>query len=300
MHSRASVLLLPLLGICGLLSGCGTYKHTAPYPANAPQAEAKVTDTQPSKMSSFPPGIYYNKDSRMVFNGHQKGEMVGSMFGLIGVIVADQINKNNGKDRFDPEGEISSFDLVGETRSIFEEELAAHPSSKLLLNPEVKPKVTLCISPYILMDYDGYSTIHPFLAMEVRLSTKQQTLWDVRYFAQAPMNFSEETWKTDAQLPDAIKTAIRRACTALIMEINGELTGTRKVQTSCNLAWLTGPRTTLSSFKAVVVGETDDCYILRLVFPDMSVLSGVQIIEKDSISLTDAEFKLPWKEEKAK
>ncbi|MBN1403037.1 MAG: hypothetical protein JW942_01040 [Opitutales bacterium] len=298
-HKSYPKTLLSLLGICGILSGCATYNKSAPYPADAPQAKTEITDEHPSWMSSFPPGIYYNEDARMVFSGHQRGEQVGSMFGLVGVLVTDQINRSSGEKRFGAEAKEVQLDLVEQTRSIFEQAAAEHPCSKILLDPSEKTKSTLTISPYVLMDYDGTCVIHPFLALEVELKNSKGALWSVHYFAQAPQNFNEVSWGKGEDLPIAIKTAIHRACTALVMDINGELTGTRKVETYSGLAWCNEQYSPIMKFRGVIVGETEDCYILRMAIPDMSVAAGIQIIQKDSITLSDADFDLPWESKKS-
>jgi hypothetical protein len=287
-----------------IFAGCATYKMAQPCPATPSPAKAEVSKELPSKWSSFPVGVYFDEAHRMAFTGHQGGEMAGMMFGVVGVLVADGVNSANGKARFEDSTKALSFDVVALTNQALATRLAAPDGGKrLMLEGEAPNKATLEIMPYVLMDFDANKTGHLYVVMNVKLMTRSgphessKVVWETRYIAQAPgvypLDPSTKVWDKDNKASAAVAVAVDRAVWAILADANGQLNQTRTVTYSGVIAWIS--RIQVSGVQAVVAGETADVYALRMIMGDAAVCAGVHVVEKSSVTLTDAKFKIPTK-----
>ncbi|BET65913.1 hypothetical protein ASA1KI_08310 [Opitutales bacterium ASA1] len=280
--------------ILGLLaSGCASYRYALPYPADAKTARTDISEEHPSAGTQFPIGTFYDKDHRVVFSGHQKGEQVGMMFGLVGVLVAHQANKAAGADRFGGHVDDLDFDLTTIARTALAEELAHAPATRLrLVGDAAETHAILEIVPYALVEYAPGGGGKVYVSLRARLAQGGATQrWIGRYFAAADGTHLQSTWEQEGRLETALREATERAVRMLVRDVHGGYPGSRTVKISGRWAW-TARLPQLTS-RAIVLDETDEHLVLRFVAADALVFSGTHFVERKDVTLEDAVFKIP-------
>lgn len=71
-----------------------------------------MSEEHQSKMTEIPVGVYYDKTRRVALAGHQGGIILGVMLGPLGVLAADEVNKDIGEEKLQAYAEDHESDVV--------------------------------------------------------------------------------------------------------------------------------------------------------------------------------------------
>lgn len=274
------------------LTGCATYKYAKTPPATPATLGWLTASETPAKMSSFPVGTYYDNQHRMAFNGYQKGQTLGLLFGVAGVLLADQANKSTGKDKFGASTQLIDIDIAKETRLALERQVQSQGCKRIVFEP--RKEAMLEISPYALVNFDKQGQSRLYAVLNVKLVTAtDETLWSARYFAAAKGRhpyMGDNSWIGGGLLNPAIEEALDRCAWAMIQDIEGRFSDRTKVTAKGSWAWSEDP---ILEWRAIKIAETDDFVVLRFVIGDAMTFAGTHVVEKSSVSLTPGNFSLP-------
>lgn len=296
-HTKtSSVKRLPSLCLLAALSlslgGCASFKRIADYPAPAAPAQVAVVPKPMSKMSELPLGAFYDESRGIIVSGHQKGVFTGMMFGIVGVIVADQMNKSSAESKYGENSARSGQDLVSLTSELVSAASTRGDSPQWTIgaaNPGLR------LTPYAVftVEKDGQSRLHAMLRAET-LGKDGAPGWSARYFARAPGLHPLEggdTWMTGTRFSDGMRTSLARALQACIDDTHGRLT-TKSYQ----IARGHYPYINFDiDLRAIVVQETPDYIVAKLAVGDVMVLAGTHVLDRADYTFKPADFSDPRK-----
>ena len=282
--------LLPLLTV---FSGCASYNRIADYPTPRQPTTIAIVAKPMSKMSELPIGVFYDEPRQIIISGHQKGLGWGMMFGLVGVLVANEANKSAAESRFGTTARGSVVDLGTLTREALSEELAAQPA--LPLTATAAP-ARLQLSPYALFTVlaSGKARLYAMLRAEIP-SPGGDPRWSVRYFVRAPGEYTIEGadgWMSQERFTTALRPALRRAIQVCLADTQGNLTGTKTIKALGVFPYL---NTDKFELPFIVVQDGSESVVARLAAGDAMVMAGTHVLERADYKISDATFKDPRK-----
>lgn len=273
-----------------ILSGCATYNRIADYPEPSKPVTASVSAKPMSKMSELPVGTYYDEERHIIVTGHQKGMFAGMMFGLVGVLATDAINKSAGANRFG--GEAAKGDDLGSVLQELMGEAAADGAATGWSTAAGQQGLQL--TPYAVFTIEKKSNDARLYAM-IRAELPGpdgKPLWSTRYFARAPgcHPLAEGSgWMEEHRFADAMRIALRRALEACIADTRGQLTGTEKITAKGKFPFL---NIDLPLY-AIVVRDGTDTLVVKLAAADAMVLAGTHVLVRSDYEIKPAKFKDP-------
>lgn len=286
-HARCGV----AIALSAILSGCATYNRIADYPEPQKPVAIAVAAKPMSKMSELPVGAYYDEQRQIIVTGHQKGLFTGMLFGVVGVMVADQMNKSSAASKY---GSNTSHgtDLVPLTRELVE---AAIKDGR---SPQWSAAATaagLRLSPYAVftVDQSGQARLYAMLRAEIP-GPDGSPRWSGRYFARArgmhPLEGSD-TWMTDSRFADGIRDALERALRVCIDDTHGRLTGASMQTAKGQFAFINSDW----ELPMIVVQETPEYVVGRLAAGDAMVMAGTHVLDRADYTFKPGTFKDPRK-----
>lgn len=293
MFARCSLAIraVSTLALLALFSGCASYTRIANYPTPAKATIVTVAPKPMSKMSELPVGAYYDESKQIIISGHQKGLGWGMMFGLVGVLVADQANKSSAAEKFGNSANSSATDLATLAREVIGEELVANRAPGWKLG---SASAELVISPYALFTVleSGKARLYAMVRAEIP-GPGDEKKWSVRYFARAPGEFTIEGndgWMSEKRFVDGMRTALRSALRVCMDDTAGKLTGTRKIKAKGVFPYM---NTAKFELPFIVVQETGDSLVGRLAAGDVMVMAGTHVLDRADYQIVDGDFKDP-------
>jgi len=289
MYPRLALLFVASAAL--LFSGCATFDRIAPYPTPAKSETVAIVAKPMSKMSELPLGVFYDEPRHIIISGHQKGLGWGMMFGLVGVMVADQANKSGAESRFGASARTSTTDLGTILADVVREELAAGVAPGWSLQ---NAPAHLQFTPYALFTVlkSGKARLYAVLRAEIPGADGKPT-WSGRYFVRADGEMPIETadgWMTGDRFSDGMRVAMREALKTCVEDIRGQLTGTRTVKAKGIFPYI---NTDVLELPFIVVKEDEQHLVAKLAAGDAMVMAGTHVLNRADYKITDAKFKDP-------
>ncbi|MCB1105600.1 MAG: hypothetical protein KDK74_12775 [Cephaloticoccus sp.] len=281
-----------LIGTALCYSGCASFDRIAKFPNPKNDSKVAVVSKPMSKMNELPIGAYYDGQRQIIVTGHQKGLLTGMLFGVVGVIVADQVNKSSGKDKFGDEAAQSETDLVTLTQTQVEQLEAEGKAPHWRLSDATMANLRL--SPYAVFTVDkktGLARLYAMLRAEIP-GTDGKPTWSGRYFARAPGEYlldGEDGWMSQGRFVDGMEMALERVLKVCVADTNGTLMEGRKITAKGRFAYLNIDL----ELRGIVVDETPDTIIARLLVGDVMVMAGTHVLDRADFEIKAADFKDP-------
>lgn len=284
---------LALLSVVLSLSGCASYNRIAEYPSPSKPAVVSVTSKPMSKMSELPMGVFYDPERQIIISGHQKGMVWGALFGVVGVVVADQANKSSAQKKYGESASGSSAELGSITRDLLNSELAAAGAANWTL---AESKGQLMLSPYAVftVQKSGKARLYAMLRAEI-IGASGQPTWSVRYFARAPGEFLIEGgdgWMTQDRFASGMRAALARVVQVCRDDTHGRLTGKKMVTARGPIPYMNADNL---DWRFIVVQENETSVVGRFSAGDVMVMAGTHVLDREDFKITPATFKDPRK-----
>jgi hypothetical protein len=274
--------------VAAAFTGCATFNRIATYPEAQKNTTVSVEAKRMSKMSELPLGAYYDESRHIIVTGHQKGLLTGMVFGVVGVVVADQMNESSGRDKFGSEVEKGS-DLGGVLNELLAASITEGRASQW--SHEMKD-AGLQLTPYAVftVEKNGDALLYAMLRAEIPRKDGKPT-WSGRYFARAPgiHPLNETGWMTEERFSQAIRAGMVRALDACIDDTHGRLTGTATVTAKGKYPYINMD----FELSAIVTQEHPDYVVVKLAVGDAMVLSGTHVLNRADYEIKSATFKDP-------
>jgi hypothetical protein len=270
------------------LSGCATYTRIADYPTPDKPSAVAIVDKPMSKMSELPLGAHYDPERQVIVTGHQKGLLAGMMFGVVGVVVADQMNKSSGGEKYGAAA-AQADDLVSLLDGAVDAALAGGQAPHWA---EAAGAAGLRLTPYAVftVEKSGDSRLYAMLRAEIPGPNGKPT-WSGRYFARAPglHVLSESGWMNPDHFTPAMDVALRQALMACIEDTHGRLTGRETVTAKGYYPYLNQE----FEIRAIVVKEAPEYLVAKLAVGDAAVLAGTHVLMRSDYQVKPAKFADP-------
>ena len=183
---------LLLTGGSLLIAGCG-HEMLRPAPRLLEPIPVVYTGNGISNMEDLPSGTYRIPDSDVVVSGHQKASRspASLMFGVMGVLVANEIDKSGGKSAVQSAADALRLKLSPEASVTLESLVAEDQFKNHFTALVVRGKPELDVSGSIVLTFIDQSQILPYVVL--RASLKQyarnpeihepSVLWSTRYMS---------------------------------------------------------------------------------------------------------------------
>lgn len=179
-------------------------------------------------MSEIPIGAYYDQDRQIIVTGHQKGLLTGMMFGVVGVLVADSMNRSSGGKQYGAET-AKGENLGSDLNTLLKSALAEGRALQWSLAPE---NAGLRLTPYAVftVEKSGEAHLHAMLRAELP-GPDGKPIWSGRYFARAPGSYplTDDGWMNGDRFAAGMNAALGRALDICIDDTHGRLTGTKTI-----------------------------------------------------------------------
>ena len=288
------LLRIGFIAVCSsMISGCASYRRIAEYPTPAKPAEVAVAAKPMSKMSELPIGVFYDPERQIIISGHQKGMGWGVMFGVVGVMVADQANKSSAEKRFGASASNSAADLGTLTRELLASAVGTSDAGNWTIASD---KGQLQISPYAVFTVlkSGKARLHAMLRAEVP-GANGEPAWSVRYFARAPGEFmieGDDGWMVQDRFISGMREALAKVIGVCVDDTHGRLTGGKTVTARGILPYFNKDNL---DWRFIVVKETEDSVVARFCAGDVMVMAGTHVLDRADFKIEPATFRDPRK-----
>jgi len=274
------------------LSGCASFNRIADYPAPNQPVAITVVAKPMSKMNELPIGAYYDEPRQIIVTGHQKGLFTGMLFGVVGVIVADQMNKSSGAARFGDDAARSTGDLAAMLHAAVDAAVRSGAAATWTVSG-ADAKVRL--SPYAVftVEKSGQARLYAMLRAEI-LGTDGAPTWSARYFARAPGLHpldGTDTWMSEERFGVGMQTAIARALDACVADTHGRFGGGTPTLAKGRFAYINSEL----ELPFLLVEEQSDWVVGRLAAGDVMVLAGTHVLDRADYTFKPGKFKDPRK-----
>jgi PBP1b-binding outer membrane lipoprotein LpoB len=273
--------------VATLLTGCASFKASEPYPATAQKAAPKTTTESLSRMSDAALGTYQVADQPIFITGHQKGQTAGMMFGLIGVMVADQINKSNGETQFSSavakakQVDVSDIAMKAIQATLRDNNAQHLDSSAQGSDLVIQPHAILTVAK----DSDK-AVLH--MVLKARLKEGNNELWWTRVFGEADGSYpivGDDGWfASPEKFRLAIEQASRRAALGLVRLTDHNLPEPgNKIKVKTLLPWLA---TQTDEVIVEVIEKTPENAIFRVRAGDVFLPTGLYVVPSGALQLS--------------
>lgn len=275
-------------------TGCASYTRIADYPTPSKPTEVSVVAKPMSKMNELPIGTYYDEQRHIIVTGHQKGMVAGMLFGVVGVLVTDQMNKSSGAAKYADDSARSRSDLVSMTRELLTEAMAGGHAPNWSLAPTATTG-ELRLSPYALftVEKSGDARLYAILRAEI-LGADGKPTWSGRYFARAPGLHKldgDNTWMSADHFAPAIRQALTRAVSVCVADAQGRFTNAKPTKVKGRFAYMNMEL----EWPFLVVEEQPDYVVGRLAAGDVMVMAGTHVLDRTDYQFSPGTFKDPRK-----
>lgn len=269
------------------LSGCASIPYKS-IPTTFERTIIKVSQEGPSKMTDLTGGEYrIPKTQVYVYRiPSPQSQLVGVMFGLVGVLAASLGEKEESKAAVNEIEEALRIDMTKETREAFDEMLREKkaPTNWALDSGEGAPS-RFEVRPYIILTVEGDQIARPFLFLKMRLlsETRGET-WANRYIYYIPERravVGPNSWteKQGGPFKIAIRDALRKTLDILFKDMQTE-GGRRAVSGKLKGRFMAGRKP--GEREGEILEETDDKIIFNIPSRDI-IDGGINIIPKTEV-----------------
>ncbi|HEY0945598.1 MAG TPA: hypothetical protein VGD81_10035 [Opitutaceae bacterium] len=269
-------------------TGCASFNRIAHYPNPQQSTTVSVAATPMAKMSELPIGAYYDEPRHIIVTGHQKGLLAGMAFGLVGVVVADQMNKSAGADKFGAAAAQGS-DLGTMLNELVASAIAEANAQQWSSAAEA---AGLQLTPYAVFTVEKTGEARLYAMLRAETPGKDgKPVWSGRYFARAAGSYplQDGGWMSDGRFSSAMRVALERALRTCIDDTHGRLTGAKMVTAKGRYPFIN----TDFELRAIVVQEQPDYLVAKLAVGDVMVLAGTHVLDRADYEIKPAEFKDP-------
>jgi hypothetical protein len=285
-HSAAS------LAAASLVCGCATHELSKAPPAETRPIVIKYAGDDVSGMTDLPLGTYRIPDSQVIVSGHQKAGRAGMAFGLIGVAVANSIDKSGGKSAVGSSEAALHVTLKDEGKDKLAQLVGTKYPQKFTLDAGVDgPTVT--VTGDIILTFVSDSEALPFVDLRVRFAEPKPSTktWTTRYLCSIgppkPLQ-GPGGWVDDqgAGFRTTVSAELERVLDVMLSDMSSPTPRdeSHRVLVTGYFPFLKG-RFQIIGYP---IADSTDYFIFTPKIGDAAVLAGVQVLDKSVDTFRDA------------
>jgi hypothetical protein len=289
-----------LLGLISGTAGCG-HEMLLPAPRSSKPLPVVYTGKGVSTMGDLPPGTYQIPDSQVIISGHQKATRspASLMFGVVGVLVANQIDKSGGKAAVKSSLDVLHLKLSPEADDDLKNLLAADEFKDHFTTTAVRGEPELEIDGSIVLTFVDETKVLPYVVLHVTLLRyahnpelkEPSVMWSTRYMssigAPKPLEGAGSWTENNATaLKTTVSAELQQAMHYMLADIE-----TPTPRDESHRIVVTGhfpfipDRFEILSY---ALGESGDSIVFAPKIGDASVLAGVLLVDKTQVAVREA------------
>lgn len=281
-----------LLFLASLLGGCASFEFAKPIPPQTQTVTLKTSGEELSGWSDLPLGVYRVPDSHVIISGHQKGQMAGVLFGLVGVAIAHGANASAGESIIAGAEKQLKVKLTGPVDSAIRKTLASGQYTTLTADDQAgAPK--LLVTPALVMSFVSDQAARPYVVLKATLVRADgQPGWTTRYIAstgQARTLLGEDGWLVNegTELRKAVETNVDVAVRTMIADVSKPYARdeSRMVMVQGHLPYMKQRVQTVGY--QLAENERYITFVPKL--GDVLVFAGVNVVDKTTVTFRSAE-----------
>jgi len=227
------------------------------------------------------------------------------IFGLVGVAVANAIDKSGGKSSVKSSEDVLHISLTSEAAEDLKDLLASDRYSVHFITTVKLGDPELSISGSIVLTFVDKTSVAPFVVLKATMKQHSRnkeikdatTLWSTRYICAigAPKPLSGEgSWAIDGgvALQSTVSAELKRAVTYMLTDISSPVPrdDAHRILVSGCYPFVKGRFEIVGYF----LGESDEWVVFSPRIADASVIVGVAIFDKSQVT-----FRAATKDDKA-
>ncbi len=276
-----------------ILSGAAAAETAQPPPTDARPIAVIYSDKGPSGWSDLPAGAYRVPDTSVIISGHQKGGVLGVMFGALGVLAQSAANSEAGKGSVSDTQDVLRIDVVGDASEITHEALRSEKYSSTFTSAADTGGPTLSVTPYVAITFESDTQVRPFIVLKATLKSGRSgdASRSTRYFCCVgqPLPLTGEgsvTANGGQLLKDLLKHELERAVRVMLDDTANPYPRDehKLINVEANYPFVR-PRMKLRGYE---LWEDDNTVVVALKASSLVVFSGVQIMDKSAITYEQA------------
>ena len=238
----------------------------------------------PSRMSQ-PIGTYIDQTNRLIVAAYPKGLMVGLLFGPIGILTVDAIDRSSVKRECGEPVSRLNADWSTLSTNIFTELLQEKPPTVRLEFDSGTQSLTL--RPYGILNVQNQTSVKLFAVLEATLSTQTgETLWEARYFVPTEHAYSltsAQGWTTPGVYQSELTGGLKTAYSILLRQIDSKPTEGNEITAE----FLTPYMAKAFPVKGQIIGEENGYVLFQAKLADAIPCAGCYVLKKKDIKLVD-------------
>lgn len=297
--TRQAALMAATIAISGL-TGCGHSLLKAPPPSSGP-VSVVYTGKGLSGTSDLPSGTYEVPDSQIIVSGHQKAgkNPASMMFGVIGVLVANQMDKSAGKDSIKSSAELLKERIDNRTQKILADLLASDDFKHAFTSETASGQPSLEFGGNIVLTYIDATNVQPSVVLHAYLRQPNTAskgaapteAWSTRYMcvmgSPKPLN-GDDGWTASgaAALKATVSAELTQAVRYMLQDVKQPVARDEE-----HKVLVTGHFPLISDRLQVVsydLGDSGDLAVFAPKLSDATFLSGVLLVDKSQVTVRPA------------
>jgi hypothetical protein len=187
--NRIPSMLGAVLASAALLSlaGCASFEFTKAAPAQKQPVALKTSGEELSGWTDLPIGVYRVPDSHVIITGHQKGQVAGLLFGVIGVAIAHAANASAGADAVKNAEQQLRIKLTAPTEQAIRSIVADPKYATYFTSAEQPGAPRLLVTPALVMSFVNEDSLRPYVVLKASLlsGNDPKPVWNTRYIASS-------------------------------------------------------------------------------------------------------------------
>lgn len=285
MHLLTKFISISVVTTTLMLTGCASFKMTEPAPVQAGVVKIQYTSNDPSSWSELPPGVYRVPGSQVIISGHQKGSVIGVIFGPFGVLAQSAINSSIGKGKTHNIEDALRINLTAEEQKITAALLTdANLGGKFTLQDSNNP-TSLSVDTSVIINFVNDTDVRPYVLLKATLkdATAHKQIWSTRYIAAVgkarPLS-GENSWTSNnaAPLKENLSLSLKSAIGIMLNDISSPAPRDAKKLTTVEAEFPYVKQPIQIMGYKVAEDEQSIAFIPKL--GDMVTFQGVNILDK--------------------
>ncbi len=258
------------------------FEPAKPFPDQIKSARYIYSKEKINKGIDIIMGASVNEDLRFVFSGHQKGNNVSILFGVVGVVASATANGAAGQKAGSAERLTQEVSVpeIAQTQIL----QALGSSAKFAFDETATARFEMI--PYAFLTRNpktDKSKLHAFLKVKLyQNDSDTKPIWLTRFFGEAS-GFLDKEDLLDLDLVSAsLNQAFARAAWAMKTIIDDDFETYKPVQVKSQFAGMKNDKFPYAGF---ILSEQNDLLLLRFPYSKMVPLAGYNVVEKKSATL---------------
>ena len=269
------------------LIGCSSTR-TLPAPSQSEPISINFSEKELSGWSDLPPGAHRIPDSQVIISGHQSNQLIGILFGPLGLAVQSSIDAGKAEGKTQSVNDILKIALTDEAKTIAQELTSSPEHSLAFTNQNTPDSASLDVRTAVILTFRNELEMQPYVLLQAELAepNSKKVVWKSRYIASSnttkPLT-GDESWTSDSgeELNATLSQNLRKAIYVMMTDVASPFPRNEDQLIMLHGYYPYTPKMLQTVGYELFEDNTDIAYLPKL--GDAIVFSGVNIMDKTAI-----------------